>query len=162
MRDHASFGLSRRGLLRAVGAFGAAAVTGSLAGCDLFAANPVPTGDRQPPAILTLLSGTAGLADLYDAAILAVPALSAVVTVIRDDHRAHVKALAQTLGAPTPGPGAAASVPPDRDRAIAALRTAEKAARDDAVTECLAAPVRFAPLLGSIAAARATHLEVLV
>ena len=162
MRDHASLRLSRRGLLRAAGAVGAAAAAGSLAGCDLFAGETGPTEQQQPPAIITLLSSTASLADLYAAAIVAVPALSAVATPIRDDHRAHVKALAQTLGAPTPRPGAATTIPPDRDRAIAALKTAEKAARDDAITECLAAPVRFAPLLGSIAAARATHLEVLI
>jgi hypothetical protein len=44
---------------------------------------------------------------------------------------------------------------------LAALVTAEKAARDDAVNECLGSPPPFAALLGSIAAARASHLEVL-
>ena len=38
---------------------------------------------------------------------------------------------------------------------------AEKAGRDEAVTACLSAEPRLAPLVGSIAAARATHLEVL-
>jgi hypothetical protein len=152
---------SRRELLRgAFGLAGAAVIgAGALAGCDSFDGNTQP--DRPSP-LLGFLTATGALADRYDATIAAVPALSSRLIPVRDAHRAHVKALAAALPAPTPGPATPASqVPTDSTAALAALVTAEKAGRDDAVTACLAAEPRLAPLVGSIAAARATHLEVL-
>ena len=152
---------SRRELLR--GAFtlaGAAVVAaGTLAGCDSFDGDSQP--DRPSP-LLGFLTATSALADRYDATITAVPALAAKLGPIRDTHHAHVKALATALPAPTPGPATPATrIPTDSAGALAALVAAEKAGRDEAVAACLGADPRLAPLVGSIAAARATHLEVL-
>lgn len=151
---------SRRALLRgAAGLAGAILAGGALAGCDAFDGDGQPDG---PSPLLGFLAATSQLADRYDAAITAVPALSATLTPIRDAHRAHTQTLAAALPAPVPAPATpAGAIPPDPAGAKAALVTAEKAGRDDAVAACLSAPGRLAPLLGSIAAARATHLEVL-
>jgi hypothetical protein len=154
---------SRRAFLRrALGLAGAGVVgTGTLAsltGCD-FGGESDP--DAPPAALTGLLSDTAALADRYDAAISSVATLATLLTPMRDAHRAHVKALAEAIGAPVPAAAKASEAPVDRDRALGALLTAEKAARDDAVNECVASPPRFAALLGSIAAARASHMEVL-
>ena len=49
----------------------------------------------------------------------------------------------------------------DPAAAVVALRAAEQAGQADASTACLAATAEHAALLGSIAACRATHVEVL-
>jgi hypothetical protein len=49
----------------------------------------------------------------------------------------------------------------DAKTALAQLRTAEREGRDAAARACVEAPKKRAALLGSIAAARATHAEVL-
>lgn len=151
---------SRRAFLRGfAGLAGAGAVT-SLAGCDLFGGGSPP--DPEPHALAGFLAATVALGGLYDATLKAVDALPAAVGAIRDAHREHAKAIAEAIGEPTPQPAASASAAPtDRTAAIAALIAAEKTAGADAISECLAASPRFAALLGSIAAARATHLEVL-
>ena len=151
---------SRRAFL--LGVAGLAVAGTALAGCDVFGGGGGGTETEQPQPLLDFLTATIGLADRYDATITAVPALVATLTPIRDAHRAHVKALAAALGTTTPSAGAPATRPPsDGPSAMAALVTAEKAGRDDAVAACLASVPRYAPLLGSIAAARATHLEVM-
>jgi hypothetical protein len=152
---------TRRAFLRGVAGLAVAGAT--LAGCDLFGGGGDGTPDaEQPKQVLDFLTSTNGLADRYDATITAVPALATTLTPIRDAHRAHVKALATALGTTAPAAGAPATRPPtDGPSAMAALVAAEKAGRDDAVAVCLAAAPRYAPLLGSIAAARATHLEVM-
>lgn len=153
---------SRRAFLRGVlGVAGAGALgVGSLAtvtGCDVFGSAAAPA-DQVPPALKGFLESTSALGDRYDATLAAVDSLPATVGQIRDAHRAHARALAQAIGAPTPAPSASPGrIPIDRDQALAALVTAEKAAHDEAVAECLATSPRFAALLGSIAAARATH-----
>jgi hypothetical protein len=91
-----------------------------------------------------------------------VPVLSEILTAVRDDHRAHATALAEATGRSVPKATAApAEIPADRTAALALLTSAEKSARDEAVTACLSASARLTPLLASIAAARASHLEVL-
>ena len=47
------------------------------------------------------------------------------------------------------------------DGAVTALKAAEQSGQTEAVTACLVASAQYAPLLGSIAACRATHVEVL-
>jgi hypothetical protein len=151
---------SRRAFLRGVA--GLAVAGAALAGCDFFGGGGGTTETGQPQPLLDFLTATIALADRYDATITAVPALVATLTPIRDAHRAHVKALAAALGTNAPSAGPPATRPPaDGPSAMAALVTAEKAGRDDAVAACLASVPRYAPLLGSIAAARATHLEVM-
>ena len=156
MRDRAE-GSTRRGFL--VGVLGLAGL--GLTACDLLGDDTVEP-EPPPQGLVSLLAATGVLADSYDTTIAAVPTLSDRLTPIRDAHRAHVQALAQALRAPSPKPGASRGVvPPDPPLALAALLASEKAAREDAFTECLDAPARYAPLVGSIAAARASHVEVL-
>jgi hypothetical protein len=157
---------TRRTFLRGLLGATSAGTVAALSGCDIFAAtNSPPPAEPVPPELAGFLAATTALGDRYDATLAAVNALPATVGQIRDAHRAHAVALAKAIGAPTPtaspggaGPSGAPSAPTDRDQALAALVTAEKAAHDAAVTECLASSPRYAALLGSIAAARQTHL----
>jgi hypothetical protein len=154
---------SRRTFLRGVaGLVGAAAAGAALTGCGIFGGGGGPEPPDQPQPLLDFLAATSALADRYDATISEVPALIGALTPIRDAHRAHVRALADALGTSAPKSAPPATPPPsDGPSATTALAAAEKGARDDAKAACLAAAPRYAPLLGSIAAARATHLEVL-
>ena len=154
---------SRRAFLRA-----AVAVTGiglastsTLAGCDLFGSG----GSTTPPtaALDGLLAHTVALGHQYDGAIAAAPDLAALLTPLRDAHRAHAEAIAASIGRPVPSAGPESSAAPaDRQAALVALRSAEKAAQAESLAACLGADERLAPLLGSITAARASHQEVLV
>jgi hypothetical protein len=154
-------GCSRRTVLRA-GALAAVAVT-PLTGCELL--------DRQsdaPPAdpVAPLVASAQDLAARYDTAILAHPPLADRLRPVADAHRAHAAELARVAGI-TPSPastapstsGPAAAV--DERSVLAELRAAEQEGREAARQACLAAPADRAVLLGSIAAARASHLEVL-
>ena len=154
---------SRRTFLRGVaGLVGAAAAGAALTGCGIFGGGGGPEPPDQPQPLLDFLAATSALADRYDATISEIPALIGSLTPIRDAHRAHVKALADALATTTPKSAPPATQPPsDGPSAMAALVAAEKIARDDAIAACLAAAPRYASLLGSIAAARATHLEVM-
>ena len=147
---------ARRGGVRAV-AFGAG-------GCDLFEPKPPPGPDPLEP----LRAQAQALADQYAAAIDAAPDLAARLQPLRDAHLAHVAELNNLIGTPPPsappsGPPSAppTGVPGDPAALLAALRAAEEAGQRDAAAACLAAPAHRAALLGSIAACRATHLEVL-
>jgi hypothetical protein len=130
----------------------------------LAAACTEPPEPPAPDPLEPLLAGTVALADRYDATIATVPTLAARLTPLRDAHRSHAVDLARMIGKPLPSgtpapPSPSASADPAG--AAAALRTAEQQAQRAAVDACLAAPARRAPLLGSIAACRATHAEVL-
>ncbi len=142
---------------RAVLVSAAAGLTAAgLGGCDLGQPGPDPT--PAPDALLPFLAATIALADTYDAAIDALPALSARLTPLRDDHRAHVRALAKEIGVPQPSthPSTSASPP-----ALESLVAAERAAQEEAEKVCLEGPSYRAALLGSIAACRASHQEAL-
>jgi hypothetical protein len=70
--------------------------------------------------------------------------------------------LAAAVGAPVPAASAGSGLAPaTRAQALAGLAAAETSGRDEAIAACLSSSARLASLLGSIAAARATHLEVL-
>jgi hypothetical protein len=146
---------------------------GSTAGCDLL-------GDKQPaepaPApdvLLPLLHRAVALRDRYSAVLTAFPALQDRLGPLKDDHAQHVVALAREIGVPEQGPFPAASgsadpgdapspgVPTEQSAALADLAEREQRARADAEAACLAAPSYRAALLGSIAACRAGHQEVL-
>jgi hypothetical protein len=143
------------------GALGAGSLA-TLTGCDILRPSN-PPADPVPPALQGFLAATSALGDRYDATLTAVSSLPPRVGQIRDAHRAHARALAQAIGALTPAPSGSSSggAPTDHDQALAALVAAEKAAHQEAVAECMASTPRFAALLGSIAAARATHLVAL-
>jgi hypothetical protein len=153
-------GWSRRTVLGAAGTVGAA---GALAGCSSwFADDPPPPPDPLEP----LLAATRALAARYDAVLAAYPALAGGLRPLHETHLAHEVALVEAIGRPglaTASPGSGTWTPPvgDRDDALAALRDAERDAQSAAAEACLAAPPERAALLGSIAAALATHAEVL-
>jgi hypothetical protein len=141
---------------------GRLAALGGLAGCDIGRPEPAPS--PTPDALLPFLAATVALVARYDAAINAEPSLSARLTPLRDDHRAHVQALAREIGIPQPsgspsnptGPSGSAAPP-----TLQGLITAEHDAQKDAEKACLEGPGYRAALLGSIAACRASHQEAL-
>jgi hypothetical protein len=169
-------GRSRRAVLRAGAGAALAAASGFAgAGCDLLSGDPEPPPGPDP--LLPLLTGTHELIARYDAALAAHPDLAATLTPVRDAHAAHAAELARLVGTPAPGPGSSAaggsatpggsagphggSAPADARGTLTALRAAEQGARRAAGDACLAAAADRAALLGTIAAARASHVEVL-
>ena len=158
MRMSGRTGADRRTFLRGLLGLAGVAAGGALAGCDVLRGGEPPESHEFD----ALLAGTVALAARYEATLAAHADLAPTITPVRDAHRAHGAALAQAMGQPAPGPGVGAEQPPaDRAGALAALATAEKAARDQAVAACMSAGPRGAALIGTIAAARASHLEVL-
>jgi hypothetical protein len=155
-------GISRRGLLRGFAAAAGVAGVSLATGCDLFDGTTDNPGTDLAQPLDGFLKDTVALGDAYDAAIARVPVLTAVLTGPRDAHRAHARALAQAISAPSPKPGRSPTiVGADQAAVLTALAEAETKGRDAAREACLSTSSRLAPLLGSIAAARACHLEVL-
>jgi hypothetical protein len=96
--------------------------------------------------------------------ISAHPNLAGRLGPIRDNHRAHLATVAKLIGptaSQSPSPAASVAVPPEADAAVRELRDAERDGKQAATRACLAAKREYAELLGSIAAGRATHQEVL-
>jgi hypothetical protein len=158
MQPHAT----RRGVL--------AGLAGSLTGLALTGCWPdsaEPAAQHSPHPLTPVLDDTNALAGLYRAAIAGYPDLAERLTPLLADHEAHLDALHKAIGTPgasasaSPNASVTASLAPDSAGAVAALRKAEQAGQTDAVTACLAAASDHAGLLGSIAACRATHVEVL-
>ncbi|MFV2100332.1 hypothetical protein [Micromonospora sp. LOL_024] len=162
-RQDGSSELSRRAALRAgaVLAFGGAAVP--LAGCGLLDRDePPPRPDPLAPLIDEALQLATGLR----AAATAHPDLTDRLVPLAESHESHATELTRLVGATaaTPsGSAVASSAAPSADPSatLTALRQAERAGRDAAARACAAAPAERAALLGSVAAARATHLEAL-
>jgi hypothetical protein len=163
---------SRRTVLRAalVGTVGTAS-TLALTGCDRSA--PAQVRKIADP-LNPLYRDTAALLARHESIMTARPELAARLTPLRDAHREHLRALAREIGpnlaspspaSPSPaasaGGSVAAEAPADAGSALAVLRDAEKAAAAAARAACLAGPSYRAALLGSIAAARASHVEAL-
>ncbi|MEV4638474.1 hypothetical protein AB0J80_14090 [Actinoplanes sp. NPDC049548] len=136
---------------------GTAVGVSALAGCGLLDDDPKPP--PPPDALQPVLDEARQLAAAYDRAILAEPALQQRLAPLAEDHRAHAAELAKLIGAALPS--AAASAPPAEAKSVAALRKAEQAAQKTAAAACRTAPSERAALVGSIAAARATHAEAL-
>lgn len=155
-------GLARREVVRAGTLLALAGTIGPIAGCGLFDDEPDPPPGPDPLA--PLITGALDLAARYEAAIAAAPKLAGRLEPVAQAHRAHAAELSRITGTPLPSPS---PTPPDGSTGrqpaelLAELRDAERQARDDAVKACVAAPADRAALVGSIAAARATHLEVL-
>lgn len=152
--------LTRRGVLRGSALGAAALATGT--GCDI--AGPGAQWRPGVDPLGELRAATAGLAESYDATIARHPDLGSRLGPLRDAHRAHLEALDRQLvdpPAPATNQATSAGVPDDPATAVSALLAAEKKAASAAATACLAAPGYRAALLGSIAAARASHVEVL-
>ncbi|MFC8849353.1 MULTISPECIES: hypothetical protein [unclassified Micromonospora] len=157
-------GRSRRNLLRAGALLALGGAVAPLTGCALF-----DRGDGRgqvPDPLEPLASQARELAARHRAALAADPGLAELLTPIADAHEAHAGELAKLTGRPatspepSPSPGATGT---DGDRAavLAALREAEQRGREAAAKLCAEAPADRAALVGSIAAARATHVEAL-
>lgn len=144
---------------------GAGTLTGGmLAGCSwLRDDSPPPT----PDPLDALLRATHELAQRYESTVTAFPDLADRLGPLHATHIAHLAALRDVVGRDpaSPSPTTAGTwTPPaggDTQTAVAVLREAEEAARDQAATACLAAPPTRAVLLGTITAARASHVSVL-
>jgi hypothetical protein len=148
---------------RAVLALGAVLVAGAGAsGCGLLGDDPA---EPPPPDPLQPLADDAvRLAGLHRAAAVEFPERAAVLTPIAEAHEAHAKELGRIMATAIPSAAASASASAGAgtvEDAVEALRVAEKAAYASAVQACLRTPTHRAALVGSIAAARATHLEAL-
>jgi|SRR5579859_2371656 len=153
---------SRRAVLASVLGTGAGLV---LSGCVGHKEPPAPA---KPHPLVPTLAGVQALVDRYQATIPAYSDLSDRLQPLLADHLAHLDAVRRAMGtpastsaSPTESPSAAATVADDEGAALKALHDAEQAGQTEATTACLAAPAEYAALIGSIAACRATHVEVL-
>jgi hypothetical protein len=166
-QDGDGHGRSRRDLLRGGMAVALATTVAPLAGCDLLGSEPepIPTPDPLAPLIAEALD----LAGRHEEAAATHPDLADRLNPIAAAHRAHARELGRVAGTPvptspaagtptaTPGGGPAG----DAREVLAQLRGAEQQARQTAADVCVSAPADRAALVGSIAAARASHAEVL-
>lgn len=158
-RDQGGLGKPRRRVLRAVAL--AVAAAGPLTACDLFDSRPA-----RPDPLAPLLAEALHLAERYETTIATFPDLATGLRPVAQAHREHATELARLTrttprsGSPTAGTGPT-SPAGDAKAALTQLRAAEQRARETAEQACLAAPAERAALVGSIAAARASHLEML-
>lgn len=133
-----------------------------LTGCDLFDRDDQPAPPPDP--LRPMVDESLGLAAAHRASATAHPELADRLGPIAEAHTAHATELARVIGVAVPStPVAAPSTTPAADPAgaLAALRDLEKVGQRTATAACAAAPAERAALLGSIAAARATHQEAL-
>ncbi|MDG4759506.1 MULTISPECIES: hypothetical protein [unclassified Micromonospora] len=160
-RDESS-GQSRRKLLRAGALLALGGAVAPLTGCDLFDRDDEPAPPPDP--LRPMVDEALGLAEAHRASATAHPDLADRLGPIVEAHTAHATELARVIGVALPSaPAAAPTSTPAADPAgaLAALRALEKAGQRTATAACAAAPAERAALLGSIAAARATHQEAL-
>jgi hypothetical protein len=159
--DNAGTGWSRRTVLAAAATGAAVTVTG----CAWFEPEPPPP---PPDPLEPLLAGTRDLAGRYDRTLLVHPDLAGRLEPLRATHLAHVAAVLEAIGRPGPATPAPAGSPPDPGgipaddgEAVEQLREHERDASEQARQACLPAPPDRVALLGSICAARASHVEAL-
>jgi hypothetical protein len=164
--DNDGSGRTRRRVLRtAAGSAIGVAGTAALAGCGLFDSDPEPPPPPDPAQ--PVLDGAWALAAAYDRVIAAQPDLAVRLTPMVDAHRAHAAELARVIGAQPTASAAAGPAPSEAPpvgtaaAAVTSLRTAEQAAQKTATALCRTAAPGRAVLIGTIAAARATHAEAL-
>jgi hypothetical protein len=155
----------RRHVLRLAAGAALAGGAAILSGCDLVR-DDQPAPAPPPDPLLPLHAEALRLASAYDAALQAQPPLAGRLTGLATAHRAHAAELGRIIRPPAPADPAAsgsAAPAPDGDSAavLTALREAEQAGQRAAAAACRAAPADRAALLGSIAAARASHVEAL-
>ncbi|GIJ07218.1 hypothetical protein Van01_04320 [Micromonospora andamanensis] len=161
-RQDGSSELSRRAVLRAGALLALGGATAPLTGCGLL------DRDEQPPRpdpLAPLLEESLRLAGGLRAAATVHPDLATRLLPLAESHEAHAAELARltgvTIASATPAASPSGPLPADRTAALAALRKSERAGRESAIRACADAPAERAALLGSVAAARATHLEAL-
>ncbi|MET7706764.1 hypothetical protein [Micromonospora sp. NPDC005413] len=160
-RDQAS-GHSRRKLLRVGALLALGGAAAPLTGCDLFDRDDQPAPPPDP--LRPMVDESLALAAAHQTSAAAHPELADRLGPIAEAHTAHATELARVIGVALPSTVAAAPTTApvaDPTGALAALRALEKTAQQSATVACAAAPAERAALLGSIAAARATHQEAL-
>jgi hypothetical protein len=165
----------RRSFLGAAGTVaGAAALAGPaglLAGCslpDVFGSGePATQTLTDAEALRAVAADSLFLAARLDAAITQLPDQAARLTPLRDAHRQHAAAIGRSLGE-SAQPSVTAGSPSESAAAgggaaatIKALATGERTAAERAAITCGQVESYHAPLVGSIAAARASHAEAL-
>jgi hypothetical protein len=152
---------SRRSVL-AAGTL-AVAAAGLASGCSVLGPDEPET--IKPPdadALRAVAGESLDLASRYEEAIARTPDQADKLTAIRDAHREHAAAIGRSLDAsvaPAPAPSASASG--GGSGLVKALQSAERAAAERATTACMSVASYYAPLIGAIAAARASHAEAL-
>lgn len=177
----------RRPTRRALLAAGAATAAAAVAGCGSSAApaaahaagtTSAPGSPTSSPAVAAATSGAAAattpaaappaawaiavaagesnLLASYDAVTKAHPAVKKTLAPLRAAHAAHLKA----LKVHPPGK-ALAGLPSGQAEALSRLAGAEQKASDTVAAVGVTCPVEAAALLGSIAAADASHVLVL-
>jgi hypothetical protein len=152
--------IPRRQLLAATAGTALVALTGC--GIPRLSRRSIPEVEAMADADLlrAVAADATGLAARYDTAIGALADQAARLTPIRDAHRDHAAALARLLdGSPHP----VTSTGPAEDPApsLKALAEGEKAAAGRAASAALQVATFHAPLVGTIAACRASHVEAL-
>jgi hypothetical protein len=113
------------------------------------------TAAPAPAWALAVSKAETGLVATYTAVIKAHPALKPRLAPLLAAHEAHVTALKSSVGTAT------AVSAGGTDEALSRLIQAEQKASDVAAKQCLTCPSSAAALLGSIAAADASHIVVL-
>ncbi|MBF9129874.1 hypothetical protein I0C86_13010 [Plantactinospora sp. S1510] len=152
-------------MVRAAALVALVGTTGSLTGCGLFDGEPDPP--PAPDPLAPLIGGALDLAARYEATIAAFPELADRLRPLAEAHRAHAAELARVTRTTLPSATVAPSTSAGDSGAVTAaatlkqLREAEQQGRDAAAKVCTEAPADRAALVGSITAARASHLEVL-
>jgi hypothetical protein len=154
--------------MRACGLVALATGTASLTACGLFTDEAVPP---PPDPLAALVADALNLAGRYDVALASFPELAGRLGPVAQAHRAHAAELARVTGTTLPSgsatPGTAGTPTTAGDlksrlkSTTAMLRAAETEGQQTLAKACTEAPPARAALLGSIAAARATHLEML-
>ncbi len=157
-------GLHRRRVLGVIAGFTLGVTT--LSGCRRANAEPQPSA--TPDQLQPLLTDTLELISLYERAIVTQPTLSARLTPLAADHRAHADELTKLISAsPAPTPSATQSLPVDASwgrtsaDVLAKLRFAEQAGQQSATAVSMLAAADRVLLAASVAACRATHVEAL-
>lgn len=175
---------SRRAVLATGVAVGSVAAFGGpvlLSGCALLDRAPVFQPGRN--VLDDIREDALALAAQYEALMSARPELADRLAPMRDAHRAHVSVIGQELGrssappgtsrlpaprtsgssagASSAGPTPSASGPPPTAGSLVSLVALERAGAEHAAAACLTVPAWRAPLVGAIAACRASHVEAL-
>jgi hypothetical protein len=152
---------SRRSVL-AAGTL-AVAAAGLASGCSVLGPDEPET--IKPPdaeALRAVAGESLDLASRYDEAIARTPDQADKLTAIRDAHREHAAAIGRSLDASVaPAPAPTPSASGSGSGLVRALQSAERAAAERATTACMSVASYYAPLIGAIAAARASHAEAL-
>lgn len=149
---------------RVAGGAVAASLVGGCAAPDLFDDPPAAGAIRDAEALRAVAADSLALAAALDRAAVHLAAQAPRLTPLRDAHREHAAAIARSLDrAPQPSASAGSSAPADGDPAAAlkALAATEWAAAERAAATCVQVAAHHAPLIGAIAAARASHAEAL-